>query len=374
VDRDAVFQVTLSRFLQPVSEYIQDAAVSEIMINGPHEVYVERAGKIEKTEVSFDDEELLLAAARNIAQYTNKRVTAQTSRFDSRLPDGSRVHVVMPRCSRKGVCISIRKFSRKSFTLEGLVESGSVSPEAKEYIEIIVDLELNTIVSGGTGSGKTSLLNAISAKIPSTERIIVIEDSSELQLQQPHVLSFETAAADRHGQGAVTIRDLFHSALRMRPDRIVIGECRGGEALDLIQAMTSGHGGSMSTLHANTAPDALNRLETMALMSGLDMPLSALRAQVASAIDVVIQLNRLNDGRRVVTEISEVGKLSPEGQYRVTRIFEMVEDPRPGPGLPPTRLRWTGAVSEFSASVREKGLSDNVRLTKKVFFPTAPGE
>ena len=372
MDREAVFQVTLNKFLQPVASYIEDNTVSEIMINGPHEVYIERAGRIEKTEVSFDDEELLLAAARNIAQYTNKRVTPQTSRFDSRLPDGSRVHVVMPRCSRKGLCISIRKFSRKSFTLEGLVDGGSVSPEAKEYVEIIVDLERNIIVSGGTGSGKTSLLNAISAKIPETERIIVIEDSSELQLQQPHVLSFETAAADRHGQGAVSIRDLFHSALRMRPDRIVIGECRGGEALDLIQAMTSGHGGSMSTLHANTATDALNRLETMALMSGIDMPLNALRSQVSSAIDVVIQLNRLNDGRRVVTEISEVGTLTPENQYSVTRLFEMVEETEPGPGLPTTRLRWTGAPSAFSPFVREKGVTDKIRLTKKVFFPAQP--
>jgi len=371
VDREAVFKVTLNKFLQPVATYIEDGTVSEIMINGPHEVYVERAGRIEKTPVTFDDEELLLAAARNIAQYTNKRVTPQTSRFDSRLPDGSRVHVVMPRCSRKGLCISIRKFSRKSFTLEGLVESGSVSPEAKEYIEVVVDLERNIIVSGGTGSGKTSLLNAISAKIPPTERIIVIEDSSELQLQQPHVLSFETAAADRHGQGAVSIRDLFHSALRMRPDRIVIGECRGGEALDLIQAMTSGHGGSMSTLHANTATDALNRLETMMLMSGIEMPLGALRAQVASAIDLVIQLNRLNDGRRVVTEVSEVGPLTPQGQYQVTRIFEMVDDTQKGAGLPSTRLRWTGEPSAFSAFVREKGLTDKVRLTKKVFFPDA---
>jgi pilus assembly protein CpaF len=367
MDRESIFKVTLMKFLHPVGTFIDDPTVSEIMINGPHEVYVERAGKIEKTDAAFDDEELLLAAARNIAQYTNKRVTEQTARFDSRLPDGSRVHVVMPRCSRKGLSIAIRKFSSKCFTLEGLVEGGSLSPEAKEYIEIVVDLEKNLIVSGGTGSGKTSLLNAISAKIPETERIIVIEDSSELQLQQPHVLSFETASADRHGHGAVTIRDLFHSALRMRPDRIVIGECRGGEALDLIQAMTSGHGGSMSTLHANTSTDALNRLETMALMSGIEMPLSALRAQVASAIDVVIQLNRLNDGRRMVTEISEVGPLSPTGQYQVTRIFSLKESPSPATGLPALSLRWGGEQSTLTGYVREHGLTEKVRLTRKIF-------
>ncbi len=371
MDRELIFQVTLRKFLQPVAAFIEDQTVSEIMINGPHEIYIERGGKIEKTNTSFDDEELLLAAARNIAQYTNKRVTSQTAKFDSRLPDGSRVHVVMPRCSRKGLCLSIRRFSRQSFTLEGLVASSTLTPEAREYIEIVVELEKNIIVSGGTGSGKTSLLNAISVTIPPAERIIVIEDSSELQLQQPHVLSFETAAADRHGHGAVSIRDLFHSALRMRPDRIVIGEVRGGEALDLIQAMTSGHGGSMSTLHANTAPDALRRLETMALMSGIKMPLSALRSQVASAIDLVVQLNRLSDGRRVITEISEVGQLSEGNQYQVTPIFELVEDGASTPDAPNVTLRWTGAQSDFKKYIAQKGMTRKVHLTKKIFLPVA---
>jgi pilus assembly protein CpaF len=365
MDRDAVFGVTLRKFLLPVAEFLDDPSVSEVMINGPQEVYIEREGKVTKTDVTFDDEELLHAAARNIAQYTNKRVDALTARFDSRLPDGSRVHVVMPRCSRKGLCIAIRKFSKTSFTLDGLVERGAISPQAKEYIEVIVELEKNLIVSGGTGTGKTSFLNAVSGKIPSTERILVIEDSSELQLQQPHVLPFETAAADRHGHGAVTIRDLFHSALRMRPDRIIIGECRGGEALDLIQAMTSGHGGSMSTLHANTAKDSLHRLETMALMSGVEMPLTALRAQVASAVDVVVQLNRMSDGRRMVTEISEVGTLTPEWQYQVTPIFEL--DDRRDLKNPTLKLVWTGNKSGFEKSLREKGLKNLAKLTAPIF-------
>jgi len=199
MDRDAIFNVTLKRFLEPVSEYLDDDQVSEIMINGVDEIYIERHGMIEKTDACFDDDEKLLAAARNIAQYTNKRLTPLTSRFDSRLPDGSRVHVVMPRCSRKGLCISIRKFRRASFTLENLVENGLLTAEAKEYIETIVANGRNLLVSGGTGSGKTTLLNAISGKIPDAERVIVIEDSSELQLQQPHVLSFEIAWPDRHG-------------------------------------------------------------------------------------------------------------------------------------------------------------------------------
>ncbi|HEY6802081.1 MAG TPA: CpaF family protein [Pyrinomonadaceae bacterium] len=365
MDRDAIFSVTLRKFLLPVEPFLDDPSISEIMINGPGEVYIEQEGMITKTNISFDDEALLHAAARNIAQYTNKRVDELTARFDSRLPDGSRVHVVMPRCSRKGLCIAIRKFSKTSFTLEGFVERKSLTPLAKEYVELVVALEKNLIVSGGTGTGKTSFLNAISGKIPSTERILVIEDSSELQLQQPHVLPFETASADRHGQGAVSIRDLFHSALRMRPDRIIIGECRGGEALDLIQAMTSGHGGSMSTLHANTAKDALHRLETMALMSGVEMPLTALRAQVASAVDVIVQLNRMSDGRRMVTEIAEVQTLKTDGSYDVTPIFGLDE----GRDLKSEEfsLVWTGEKSSFEKALREKGLSNQVNLTAQLF-------
>jgi pilus assembly protein CpaF len=367
MDRDAIFNVTLRRFLAPVGEYLEDDRVSEIMINGASEVYIERQGMIEKTDASFADDEKLLAAARNIAQYTNKRITPLTSRFDSRLPDGSRVHVVMPRCSHKGLCISIRKFRRANFSLEDLVEIGSLTPEAKEYIELIVALELNLLVSGGTGSGKTSLLNAVSGKIPETERVIVIEDSSELQLQQPHVLSFETAWPDRHGQGAVSIRDLFHSALRMRPDRIIIGECRGGEALDLIQAMTSGHGGSMSTLHANTPLDALNRLETMALMSNVDIPLIALRSQIVSAIDVIIQVSRLSDGRRMVTEISEVESLSSENRYEVNQIFGCVEFGS-GDGKNSTvKLSWSGRESACGERLRLLGLKPDAELIGRIF-------
>ena len=359
MERNEIFQATIARFLEPVHEYLEDPAVSEIMINGPSDIYIERAGLVTRTDAVFADEGALESAARNIAQFTNKRITADTSRFDSRLPDGSRVHVVLPRCSQKGLCISIRRFSKKSFTLEGLVERGAFTDDVREYIEIVVAIEKNLIVSGGTGTGKTSLLNAISGKIPATERIIVIEDSSELQLQQPHVLPFETRMPDRHDRGGVTIRELFHSALRMRPDRIVIGECRGGEALDMLQAMTSGHGGAMSTLHANSAADSLHRLETMALMSGIEIPLTALRAQVASAIDVVVQLSRLNDGRRVLMEVSEVGPLSTDFRYGVTKIYEYSGDLK--------STRWTGNRSAFGDEVRQKGYAPLVDLTREVF-------
>jgi pilus assembly protein CpaF len=366
MDRETIFRATLDKYLEPVEQYRRDPSVNEIMINGPYEVYVERRGKIELTKASFEDPESLASIARNLAQYTNKRITETTARFDSRLPDGSRIHVVMPRCSRNGLCISIRKFSKSGFSVEGLVESGSITPEVKEYLEIVVELERNLIVSGGTGSGKTSFLNALSLKIPASERIIVIEDTSELQLKQPHVLNFETAGPDRYGNGAVTIRDLFHSALRMRPDRIVIGECRGGEALDLIQAMTSGHGGSMSTLHANSGADALNRLETMALMSGIGIPLMALRSQVASAIDVLVQLMRLADGSRVVTEISEVAGLSSQDRYEINTVFEHVEN-RNKLENSYSGLQGTGNLSIFSEDVKRKGLLSKVAMTRRIF-------
>ena len=365
MDREEIFEKTLRKFLSPVNQFLDDPTVTEVMINGTDEVYVERGGQIELTEVSFDDEEYLLSVARNIAQYTNKRITNLTARLDSRLPGGSRVHIVMPRCSRKGLCISIRKFLSHSFSLEGMVESGMLGPEAKEYIEIVVDLEKNIVVSGGTGSGKTSLLNAISCNIPSNERVLVIEDSSELQLQQPHVLYFETAPADRHGRGAIGIRDLFHSALRMRPDRIVIGEVRGGEALDLIQAMTSGHGGSMSTLHANSPYDAMHRLETMAMLSEAEIPLKAMRNQIVSALHVVIQLSRLDSGRRVITEVSEVAGLDESDRYDLVPIFQ-----RRARGEDDTAaaLLWTGKRSKFGPALGQKFLSRKAQLTKEVFL------
>ena len=321
MNREQMFSATLRKFFTPINAFLEDDAVSEVLINGPAEIYVERGGKLQKTTAAFRDEDHLLAAARNVAQYTGKRITSHTARFDSRLPDGSRVHIILPKCARNGLCLSIRKFRRARLTLESLEESGSLDPAAKRYIETAVAQGHNLLVAGGTGTGKTSLLNAISAKIPAGERIIVIEDASELQLQQSHVVSLETAWPDRHGHGAVSIRELFHSALRMRPDRIVIGECRGGEALDLIQAMTSGHGGSMSTLHAETALDALHRLETLALMSGVELPLFALRAQIASAIDVVVQMSRLADGQRVVREIHELSSHLEGERYILRQIY-----------------------------------------------------
>lgn len=365
--REEIFRQTIENFLEPVRAFRLDPEVSEIMINGPFEVYVERRGEIVRTSARFEDADALIAMARNLAQYVNLRVSEFTSRFDSRLPDGSRVHVVMPRASRTGMSIAIRQFARTAMTLDGLVDNRTLTPEVLEYLRLAVEMRLNLLVSGGTGTGKTSFLNALSTCIPESTRILVIEDVSELKLQQPHLLRFEAVAADNKGRGAVSVRELFHSALRMRPDRIVIGECRGAEALDLIQAMTSGHEGSMSTLHASKPSDALRRLETMALMSGVEIPLSPLRQQISSAIHIVVQLDRI-EGRRVVTAIAEVGDvLDLHSNYVMQDMFELRRPLGGGAAL----LQHTGHKSLFARVLHEKGLGGRVTLTQKVFNETA---
>jgi pilus assembly protein CpaF len=288
-----------------------------------------------------------MAAVNNILQYTGKRLTTEHPLIDSRLPDGSRVHVVLSPLSRGGTCMNIRKFAKRLFDSDALVRIGSWSEQARAYLQVCVQAEKNLLVAGGTSSGKTSLLNILSGFIPAHQRIVVIEDSSELDLQQDHVVSLETRGPDRYGRGEVTIRDLFRSSLRLRPDRIIIGEVRGGEALEMIQAMTSGHAGSMSTLHANTTMDALNRLETLAMMSKIELPLHALRAQVASAIDVIVQVTRFNDGRRALTQISEVLPLDADGHYRVADIFRFrLADGAEGK-LGKGGLVWTGQTSQY---------------------------
>jgi len=276
-----IFAATVEHFLGPIMPFMEDPTVSEIMVNAPDEIYVEKAGRLVRTEAKFEDATALMAAVNNVLQYTGKRLTSDNPLIDSRLPDGSRVHVILHPLSRRGTIMTIRKFAKVMFDADHLVEVGSWTPEAREYLEVCVQAEKNVLVAGGTSSGKTCLLNVLSGFIPAHQRIVVIEDSAELELQQDHVISLESRPADRWGRGEVGITQLFRSSLRLRPDRIIIGECRGGEALDMVQAMTSGHAGSMSTLHANMAMDALNRLETLAMMAKLDLPLYALRAQIA---------------------------------------------------------------------------------------------
>lgn len=309
----------LTLFLQPVAEHLADDDVSEILINGPERVYVERKGRLEEVPARFVSEPALKAAAANIAKSVGRILDEMHPRLDARLPDGSRVHAVIPPLSRLGTVIAIRKFKKDTLTIERMQAFGSVDERARRLIRALVLLHKNVIVSGATSSGKTSVLNALSSFIPDNERVLVIEDASELQLQQRHIVPFETRKADKNGQGEVTIRDLIHSALRLRPDRIVIGEIRGGEALDLLQALNTGHAGSMSTIHANTPLDCLRRIETCALLNGIDIPLSALRAQVASAIDAVVHTARLSDGSRKVVSIAEVLPLE-RGEYRVREL------------------------------------------------------
>ena len=306
-------------FLEPVKEFLEDDSVSEILINGHQQIYIERDGKLEEVQARFVSEPALKAAASNIAKSVGRMLDEMHPRLDARLPDGSRVHAVIPPLSRVGTVIAIRKFKKDTLTIDKMFSYGSLDEKTRKLIRALVLLHKNVIVSGATSSGKTSVLNALSSFIPEGERVLVIEDATELQLQQKHVVPFETRKADKNGQGEVTIRDLIRSALRLRPDRIVIGEIRGGEALDLLQALNTGHAGSMSTIHANSPIDCLRRIETCALLSGIDIPLSALRSQVASAIDAVVHTARLSDGSRKVVSVAEVLPLE-NGDYRVSEM------------------------------------------------------
>lgn len=307
-------------FLAPVKEYLADDQVSEILINGPSQIYIERNGKLEEIPARFANETQLKAAAVNIAKSVDRQLDEMHPDLDARLPDGSRVHATIPPISRCGTLLSIRKFKKEMLTIDRLEQFGSIPHEGVLLLNAIVKLRKNTIVSGGTSSGKTSVLNALSGLIPENDRILVLEDASELQLQQKHCVYFETRKPDKNGQGEFSIRDLVIASLRLRPDRLVIGEIRGGEALDLLQAMNTGHSGSMSTIHANSPLDALSRMETCAILSGANLPLTAIRMQVASAINCVVHTMRLPDGSRKIVEIAEVLPLE-NGEYRLRSLM-----------------------------------------------------
>ena len=345
-----IFEKTIYHFLEPVGEFLRDPSVTEVMINGYDEVYIERKGQLVLTEARFTNEPALMAAVRNMLQFVGKRLNPDLPMMDARLPDGSRVHVAMHPCSRRGTMVTIRKFAREAFDMDFLVRTRSISELARDFLHLCTVTEKNMLLSGGTSSGKTSLLNVLSEFIQDDRRIVVIEESGELQLKQPHVISLESRAPDRYGRGEVTIRDLFKNSLRMRPDRVIVGECRGGEALDMIQAMTSGHAGSMTTLHADSPADALNRLETMALMSNVDIPLAALRAQVASAIHVIVQMMRFADGGRRVVQIAQVLPLDARGGYQTEDLF-MLRLPKGERELAKATLEWTGAKITFRHEV-----------------------
>ncbi len=362
-----IYEKTIRHFLKPIVPLLDDPTVSEVLVNGPDTVYYERAGRLHTADIRFPDAASLMAAAQNIAEYVNRRLDENHHSMDGRLPDGSRVHVIIPPSSRVGICISLRKFHRSAFDLTKLVAAGSLTALAAEFLELSVALHRNIVIAGGTGTGKTSLLNAFSAAIPADERIVVIEDTSELQLHQPHTVYLEAQPPRPDGQGAVTIRDLFVDSLRMRPDRIIVGEVRRGEALDLIQSMISGHSGALATVHATTARDAAVRLETLCLMSDVALPVYVARAQVASAIQLVVQVARFADGSRRIQAISELLKLDDQQNYVFQDLFEFRATGRDGDERITGELTYTGAQPTFAAEIYRLGLADRVQLTRDIF-------
>ena len=318
----SVFDKSIATFLAPVKPFLDDESVTEILINGPTEIWIEQKGKLTRTDASFGDEITLQAAVRNIAQFVKRQIDSQHPTLDARLPNGSRIHAVLPPAARKGTTVAIRKFAKAAqLSFDKLIGWGTISADAAEFLELCIHLAKNMIVSGGTGSGKTTFLNLLGGLLPSWERLMIVEDASELQINSDHVIPFETKAADHEGKGALTIRDLIKSAMRLRPDRIIVGEVRAGEALDLITVMNTGHGGSMGTTHANSPMDALVRLETLASMGDSTIPLAALRRQIAGAVHIVIQAKRLHDGSRKITHISEVLGVDENGKYSVQDLF-----------------------------------------------------
>ncbi len=290
----------------PLEALLKDPTISDILINGPNKVYVERRGKMEKTEVKFRDGDHLMQIIDRIVSKVGRRVDETSPMVDARLPDGSRVNAIIPPLALDGASVSIRRFGANPLRLEDLLNYKAFTPEMAMLMEACIKARLNIIISGGTGCGKTTLLNTLSSFIPSDERIVTIEDAAELQMQQDHIVRLETRPPNIEGKGAITWRDLVKNALRMRPERIIIGECRGGESLDMLQAMNTGHAGSMTTLHANTPRDAQARLETMIMMAGMELPMKAMRQQISSAVDLIIQANRLQGGPRKVTHLTEV--------------------------------------------------------------------
>jgi pilus assembly protein CpaF len=350
-----VFEQTLLLFLEPVRPFLDDPTVSEVMINGPDQIFVERKGILHLTEARFASRESLVAAMRNLAQFVGRHVDEDRPILEARLPDGSRVEAILPPAAPDGPMVSIRRFFRETLTIDRLLEFGSFTPDAAQLLRAIVAVKQNIIVAGGTGSGKTSLLNALTGFIDVGERIVIIEDTREVQCQQAHVVQLEARPPDNRGRGQVTIRDLFKATLRMRPDRIVVGEIRSAEALDLVQAMTSGHGGCMATVHATYPTDTLSRLETMAMMSDVQLPLRALRAQVASAIDFIVQTSRLRDGSRCVTHLSEVQGYDPDRGYELADVFVRKYEGVDAYGRVQSTLAPTGFVPKCAELLRGHG-------------------
>lgn len=373
MSREAIFEASVQYFLAPIGQFLQDASVSEIMVNRFDQIHIERRGRLERTDARFDSEDALVSAIHNVAQWVGRQIDSENPILDARLPDGSRVNAVIPPASRQGTCLTIRRFAIGGLTMNDLIAWGSLSEEACEFLELCVRLKKNVLISGGTGTGKTSLLGAVSEAIAPEERIVVIEDTSELKLRQPHCLYFEVQHPDQFGRGGVSIRELFRASLRMRPDRVLVGEVRGGEALDMIQAMLSGHAGSLSTIHANSPRDALVRLETLSLMSDVEIPVYVARAQVASAIHLVVQLDRfVQDGSRRITCVSEVQGLDDNQQYRLQDLFTIRMSGKTRAGQLQARLIATGQRPSFAEEPYRQGMEERIVHSRALWSPVAP--
>jgi len=354
--RGMIFKEVLNELLGfgPIQPLLDDPTVTEVMVNGPKNVYIEKKGKLQKSSVVFDDNNHVLQIIDRIILPLGRRVDADSPTVDARLPDGSRVNAVVPPVALDGPTITIRKFSKERLGIDALIDFGSITDKMAEFMRACVLAHLNIIISGGTGSGKTTLLNVLSSFIPENERIITIEDAAELQLQQDHVLRMETKPPNVEGRNEVSIRELVRNSLRMRPDRIVVGEVRGGEALDMLQAMNTGHDGSLTTVHSNSPRDAIARLETLVLMAGMDLPLKVVRQQIASAVDLIVQQSRLTDGSRKVTAVTEIAGM--EGDTVVlTDVFKFEQTGVSPDGKVIGDLKPTGIRPLFSPRLESAG-------------------
>ena len=341
--------------LGPLEPLLADPSVSDILVNGPNNIYVERSGKLQRTAVRFNDDAHLLNIIDRIVSKVGRRIDESTPMVDARLKDGSRVNAIIPPLAIDGPVLSIRRFRKDALNIDDLVRYGSLNRTLVGLLRAIVMARLNVMISGGTGSGKTTLLNAMSAFIPERERIVTIEDSAELQLQQPHVVRLETRQVNVEGRGQITQRDLVRNSLRMRPDRIVVGEVRGAEALDMLQAMNTGHDGSLTTIHANSSRDALSRVETMVAMTGITFPISALRNQIASAIDVIIHMERQEDGCRRIISVQEISGLEAD-TIVMSEIFNFSRSGVDEKGNVIGKFSATGIVPEFYDRIRKRGI------------------
>ena len=360
-----VFEESLKNFLNPISHLLEDDSVSEIMINGPQDIWVEEKGKVHKTDASFRDEDSLRAALNNIAQSVGRSVNDQKPQLDARLPNGYRIHAVIPPCARNGTTVAIRKFFSVQMTLKDYIRLQALTADAAQFLDISMKLGKNLLVSGGTGSGKTTLLGVLCDRIPPGQRVIVIEDASELKINYEHVVFFETRMPNEQNEGAVTIRDLLRSSLRLRPDRIIVGEVRGAEAFELIQAMNTGHKGCLGTVHANTAADAMVRLEALAQGAESSLSEKALRYQIAAAVDMVVQISRYSDGMRRVSSIDEVRGFTEDGSYDVIPIYKLARLLKKADGNLEGHLESMGNIPSFMQEIEDRQIPFSKEKFKK---------